>query len=43
MLMGIWQGLVESLLHLIDGRTPYSISLNEGSRDKRKDNPLVKE
>jgi len=43
MLMVIWQGFVESLLHLIDGRTLYSISLIEGSRDKREDNPEVKE
>jgi len=43
MLMDIWQGFVESLLHLIDGRKIYSISLREGSKDKRKDNPEVKE
>jgi len=35
MLMGIWQGFVEILLHLVDGRIIYSISLREGSRDKR--------
>jgi len=43
MLMGIWQGSIENLLLLIDGRTLYSISLKEGSRDKREDNPRVKE
>jgi len=43
MLMGIWQGFVEILLHLMDGRTIYSINLREGSKDKREDNPEVKE
>jgi len=42
MLMGICQGFVESLLHLIYGRIIYSISLRERSRDKREDNLEVK-
>jgi len=41
--MGIWQGFVEILLHLIEGRIIYSINLKEGSRDKKEDNTEVKE
>jgi len=41
--MGIWQGFVESILHLIDGKTIYSINLRKGRREKKEDNPEVKE